>query len=110
MKDISQIAEKAKEALDTEVEPAIKIPEKIADKLPERIAELSEKAIGLFYGGFMFMGLAVGGVIGFAASGGSEHFFTGGWLDTVMGVVLGGLFGLGGGEIMNAVIIMNNKR
>ncbi|GHU59794.1 hypothetical protein FACS1894133_7250 [Clostridia bacterium] len=68
------------------------------------------EAIGLFYGGFMFVGIAVGGLCGFLVSGGSVGFMLGGWVDVLIGSVLGAMFGLGCGEITNAVLIMRRNK
>ena len=68
------------------------------------------EAIGLFYGGFMFIGISVGGLLGFLVSGGSGGFLIGGWVDVLIGVVLGAMFGLGCGEITNAVLIMRKNK
>lgn len=47
------------------------------------------EAVGLFYGGFLFLGLGFGGLIGFLSGGGREAFLSGGWLDTLIGVGVG---------------------
>ena len=60
--------------------------------------------IGLFYGGFMFIGLVVGGLIGYLLSGGRLAFLGGGWIDVGLGVVTGLIIGLGAGLICHGVI------
>jgi len=62
--------------------------------LQERFAEYYEnrdpadhEAIGLFYGGFMFFGQSIGALIGFLGSGGREMFLSGGWIDTLIGLM-----------------------
>ena len=61
--------------------------------------------IGLFHGGFMFIGVVVGGLIGYLSSGGRLAFSEGGWIDTVIGIVAGLIIGLGTGSICHGVIL-----
>lgn len=68
-----------------------------------------EEAIGLFYAGFMFFGLSIGALAGFLGGGGREVFFSGGWIDTVIGGVVGAVTGLGSGMISHAVIVLKKK-
>lgn len=103
--------ERAKEELKFRSETA-----KSAD-LQERFAEYYEnrdpadhEAIGLFYAGFMFFGLSIGALTGFLGSGGRAMFLSGGWIDTVIGVVVGTIIGMGLGLISNAIIVLKNKR
>jgi hypothetical protein len=84
--------------------------------LQKRIAEYYEnldpahyEAIGLFYAGFMFFGISVGALIGFLGSGGKEVFSSGGWIDTLIGVIFGGIIGIGFGLISHAIIILKKK-
>jgi hypothetical protein len=63
-----------------------------------------EEAIGSFYGGFLFLGVAVGGLIGFLVSGGVPAFSADGWIYTLVGVVTGAFIGIGLGLISNAII------
>lgn len=66
-------------------------------------------AIGLFYGGFAVFGLSIGGLIGFLSSGGREMFLSGGWIDTLIGLIVGAVIGSGFGLISNAIIVLKNK-
>ncbi len=90
--------------------------EKAAD-LQQRFTEYYENfdvadydAIGLFYAGFAVFGLSIGGLIGFLGSGGREMFLSGGWIDTLIGVIIGAVIGSGFGLISNAIIVLKNKR
>lgn len=62
------------------------------------------EAIGLFYAGFMFFGVSVGALAGFLGGGGREMFLSGGWIDTVIGTIVGGTIGMGSGLISNGLI------
>ena len=84
--------------------------------LQERFAEYYEsrdpadyEAIGLFYAGFMFFGFSIGALIGFLGSGGREMFVAGGWIDTLIGAVIGGIIGIGFGLISHALIVLKKK-
>lgn len=84
--------------------------------LQERFTEYYEnrnpadyEAIGLFYIGFMFFGFAIGALIGFVGSGGRDMFLSGGWIDTLIGVVFGGIIGIGLGFISHAIIVLKKK-
>ncbi len=85
--------------------------------LQERFAEYFEnrnpadyEAIGLFYAGFMFFGLSIGALAGFLDSGGRETFLSGGWINTLIGVIVGIIIGMGLGLISNAIIVLKKKR
>lgn len=85
--------------------------------LQERFAEYYEnrdpadyEAVGLFYAGFMFFGLSIGALTGFLGSGGREMFLSGGWIDTLIGVAVGVIIGMGLGLISNAAIVLKKKR
>lgn len=84
--------------------------------LQEQFAEYYKKydsaayeAIGLFYGGFMFFGFSLGALTGFISSGGREAFLSGGWIDTLIGSVVGVVVGIGFGLISHAIIVLKNK-
>lgn len=62
------------------------------------------EAIGLLYGGFVLLGLTIGGLIGFILGGGRGIFLKGGWVDTLIGVAVGTFIGSGLGLIGNGVI------
>jgi len=68
------------------------------------------EVIGLFIAGFMFLGLSIGALSGFIASGGREMFLSGGWIDTLIGGVAGTIIGLGLGQIAHAVVVLLKKR
>ena len=102
--------ERAKEELKFRSETA-----KSAD-LQERFAEYYEnrdpadyEAVGLFYAGFMFFGLSIGALTGFLGSGGREMFLPGGWIDTLIGGMVGFIIGIGLGLISNAIIVLKKK-
>lgn len=99
--------ERAKEELKFRCEMA-----KPADS-QERFAEHYEnqytaerQAVGLFYAGFISLGLSIGALAGFLGSGGRDVFLSGGWVDTLIGVAVGALIGLGMGLISNAVLVL----
>ncbi|MGF7088607.1 hypothetical protein JOD24_002456 [Kroppenstedtia sanguinis] len=102
--------ERAKEELTFRSETA-----KSAD-LQERFAKYYEnrdpadyEAIGLFYAGFMFFGISIGSLAGFLGSGGREMFLAGGWIDTVIGAIVGVSIGIGLGLISNAIIVLKKN-
>jgi len=68
------------------------------------------EAAGLFYAGFLFIGVAIGGIAGYLAGGGRTMFLSGGWVDTLIGTAAGGILGIGCGLIGNAVITLTRKR
>ncbi|WP_374717445.1 hypothetical protein [Neobacillus sp.] len=75
----------------------------------ENFNPADHEAIGLFYAGFMFFGISVGGLIGFIASGGRDLLLSGGWIDTLIGTAVGGIIGIGLGLISNAIIVLKKK-
>ena len=62
------------------------------------------EAVGLLYAGFLFLGVSVGGLIGFIVGGGRNVFINGGWIDTIIGVVVGLIIGLAFGNISHGVM------
>jgi hypothetical protein len=68
------------------------------------------EATGLFYGGFLFLGLAAGLLVGFLASGGVPAFLREGWIYTLVGAGAGVLIGLGLGQISNAVVTVLRRK
>lgn len=84
--------------------------------LQERFAAYGEnrspanyEAIGLFYAGFLFFGVSVGALAGFFGGGGGAMFFSGGWVDTLIGLVVGVTIGLGLGLISHAIIVLKKR-
>lgn len=75
----------------------------------ENLDPADHEAVGLFYAGFLFFGVAVGGLTGFLGGGGREAFLSGGWVDTLIGIAVGGTIGIGCGLISNAVIALNRR-
>jgi len=57
----------------------------------------------------MFLGVAIGALFGFISSGGKGMFCSGGWIDTLIGVIVGGIIGTGFGLISNAIIVLRKK-
>lgn len=103
--------EKAKEELSTSGDSSLH-----AD-LQERFRQYYEyrdpadyEAIGLFYGGFLFLGIAVGTLIGFITSGGVPAFLQNGWIYTLVGTGAGGVIGLGLGQISNAIVVAMKRK
>ena len=85
--------------------------------LQERFAEYYEnrdpaddEAIGLFYAGFLFFGLAIGALVGFLGSGGRETFLAAGWIDTLIGAGIGAIIGIGLGLTSHAVIVLKKRK
>jgi len=102
--------EKAKEELAASEETNLNI------NLEERFQQYYEnrnpadfEAVGLFYGGFLFIGIIIGALVGYAISGGRQEFLSGGWIDTLVGIGAGALLGIGFGEISHAVITVKRK-
>ena len=67
------------------------------------------EAVGLFYGGFLFLGVAIGSLIGFLSSGGVPAFMQNGWIYTLVGTGVGAIIGIGLGEISHALISIKRK-
>ena len=70
----------------------------------------NEEAIGMFYGGFLFLGIAIGAIIGFINSGGREAFMLGGWIDTLLAIGVGALIGMGVGSIFHGFVVLLQKK
>ncbi|MDR3288773.1 MAG: hypothetical protein LBT22_05035 [Peptococcaceae bacterium] len=68
------------------------------------------EAVGLLYGGFLFIGLAVGALIGFLASGGVPAFLKSGWIYTLAGIAAGAMIGIGLGLLSNALIVTLKRK
>ncbi len=68
------------------------------------------EAIGLFYGGFLFLGVAIGALIGFLASGGVPQFLQDGWIYTLIGTGVGAIIGIGLGEISHAIVAAMRRK
>jgi len=75
----------------------------------ESLSPADHEAVGLFYAGFLFLGVAAGGLAGFLGGGGREAFLAGGWIETLIGVVVGGAVGIGCGFFSNAVIALKRR-
>lgn len=61
------------------------------------------EAAGLFYGGFIILGVTIGGLTGFLTCGGLAGFLLYGWLGTLIGLVTGALTGVGLGLIAHGI-------
>lgn len=72
----------------------------------ENLDPAQYEAIGVFYAGFLFFGVSIGTLVGFLGSGGREMFYSGGWIDTLIGVITGGIIGLGCGLISHGIILL----
>lgn len=68
------------------------------------------EAIGLLYAGFLFLGIAIGALIGFLASGGVPAFLQEGWIYTLVGTGVGTFIGLGLGELGHAILISVKRK
>ena len=69
-----------------------------------------EEIIGLFFGGFLFLGIATGGLIGFLISGGVPMFLQNGWIYTLVGIGSGAVIGMGLGQIANAIVTIRKRK
>ena len=78
--------------------------EKIMKYIEER-DPATDEAIGLFYGGFVLLGLLLGALIGYLGGGGRELFLSGGWIDTLVGTGVGLLLGAGAGMISHGILV-----
>ncbi|AFM00150.1 hypothetical protein Desde_1754 [Desulfitobacterium dehalogenans ATCC 51507] len=67
------------------------------------------EAVGLFYAGFLFFGIAIGTLTGFLGSGGRAMFLAGGWIDTLIGTAVGITVGIALGLISNAIISLKKR-
>lgn len=90
-------------------EHATDVKDRIA-KYYEQFDPGEHEAVGLFYAGFLFSGLAVGALLGFLLSGGREMFLSGGWIDTLIGTGVGGMIGIGFGMFSNAFIALRKGK
>jgi hypothetical protein len=66
--------------------------------------------IGLFYGGFVLIGMSVGSFVGFMIGGGREDFLTTGWVETMIGTVTGLALGVGLGLLAHAVFVLHSRK
>lgn len=69
------------------------------------------ESVGLFYAGFMMLGMVFGALIGFLTSGGVPAFLPqGGWVYTIIGLAVGLFTGLGLGMLSNAIIVAIKRK
>lgn len=68
-----------------------------------------DEVVGLFYGGFFFIGVVAGALCGYVWGGGRTEFLHGGWIDTLIGTGLGALLGIGLGLVSNAIVFVNKR-
>ncbi|MCL2183403.1 MAG: hypothetical protein FWB85_08045 [Chitinispirillia bacterium] len=68
------------------------------------------EVVGLFYGGFVLIGLSIGTFAGFMVGGGREEFLTTGWVETLIGTATGLLLGVGAGLISHGVFAYKNRK
>ncbi len=68
------------------------------------------ETIGLMYAGFLFLGIAIGALAGFLASGGVPAFSGEGWIYTLVGTGVGLFIGLGLGEISHGIIVAMKRK
>lgn len=74
-------------------------------KSTENSDTTSPKVVGLFYCGFITIGIATGALTGYFASGGRRKFISsGGWIDTLFGMSAGLMIGIGLGKISDAIL------
>jgi hypothetical protein len=66
--------------------------------------------VGLFYGGFVIIGMSLGTFVGFLIGGGREEFLSTGWVETLIGTATGLLLGVGIGLISHGVFVYKNRK
>ena len=81
-------------------------PEKLTQQKSIETNDLNtQKANGLFYCGFITIGVTTGALAGYLASGGRHKFISsGGWIDTLFGIIAGLMFGIGLGKISDGIL------
>jgi len=67
------------------------------------------EVIGLFYGAFTTLGMTIGAFIGFVTGGGVSGFLETGWIQTLIGLFMGIMFGSGLGLVSHAFIVIKRK-
>lgn len=68
------------------------------------------EAVGLLYGGFLFIGIVAGTLVGYVTSGGRPEFLSGGWIDTLIGTGAGAFLGIALGLISNAIVVVTKRK
>ncbi|MFS0646562.1 hypothetical protein [Siminovitchia sp. 179-K 8D1 HS] len=68
------------------------------------------EAIALFYAGFMFFGISIGALIGFLGGGWQGMFLSEGWIDTIIGAIVGFIIGMDWGFISNGMIALKQRK
>jgi len=66
--------------------------------------------VGLFYGGFVLIGMSIGAFIGFMIGGGREEFLVTGWVETLIGTATGLVLGVGLGLISHGVFSYKSRK
>lgn len=69
-----------------------------------------QEAIGTFYGGFVILGLTLGGLIGFLSGGAIGEFSNDGWIYTLIGTGVGLFTGVGLGLIAQGMVTLKKKK
>lgn len=76
----------------------------------ENLDPVNVEVVGLFYGGFLFIGIVIGSLIGYVTSGGRSEFLNGGWIDTLIGTGAGAFLGIALGLISNAIVVVTKRK
>jgi len=66
---------------------------------------ISGMIIGLLFASFTILGVIIGALIGFLGSGGIPTFLAGGWIATIIGLVVGAVIGIGLALLGMAIVI-----
>ena len=80
------------------------------DAKDNKIGVALDEVVGLFYGGFVLVGVASGAFAGYLLGGGREEFLVNGWVDTMIGTVAGLFIGVGLGLISHGIFTVSKSR
>jgi hypothetical protein len=82
----------------------------MGDAKENKIGVALDEVVGLFYGGFVLVGMAAGAFTGYLLGGGREEFLVNGWVDTMIGTVTGLFIGVGLGLISHGIFTVKKSR
>ena len=76
----------------------------------DNLAPEQYEMVGVFYGGLLFLGLAIGALIGFISGGALPGFHGEGWIYTLIGTGAGAVIGIGLGLLSHGIIVGTRKK